>query len=458
LQRINYMSVAEISHVLAQVEPQVHQGFATYNAEQFEALPKMDFETYRLMCDGGTDNFRRVGFLTEEAWEGAWADERTVFTAIGGQQVPALAPVGHEHGFDRSRTETLTSHENTLLLALPLSIVEEGALATPAHVWARGGLDPDAAILIEQPLPVGTEEISSEDRLVAYKAGQREVLSKIGAFGHLESHDFIDPRAEANTGIADGPAGMGYFMYSYESTEKAKKGVRAETLDEAWIQYCAAHGMEPTPDENSTGDYLFTAEQLRDAPDIVEKLWGITAKGFGKVLGEYHPVSMEEGGPEAFKELLKVNGARIAVHYEDGEPMCFGLFSFDIDSWTWMKQDAPCVAETIKEVEASEEQMVGFAALISSIEGVGHAHKVLGMLFELCGRMQIDWRVFYESTNFSFPIIRHLGETCVEDSKYVDVKTRVKLLDRIGYWYATRRPAPRAPIGGVVESGLPQAA
>lgn len=418
----------------AQVPP--NEGVPVFG--ELDNFPDIGFEEYRGLCDSETDNFRGVGLLTEEAFEDARADERTIYSVIDGRRVPTLVAVEHEPGYDADRTKQLTGDREAMLLSIPLRRIYEGALANPANVSGGHGVARDnIAVLIEQPEAdqFGEPEVDKDMLL----------LMMSGALGALEPHEFTDERINEDDHPGHSPAWMGLYSYAYSPTEKALAKPRAETLGDAWDQYRNEHKMAELPVEGeSDGTYLLTAEQLKANKTIVDGLWKITAHGFGEELGRYHPVSMEEGGKAAFEKLLMADGAYTAVRYHDGAPACFGLFSFDAKSWTWVRPDAEVMTGPAEEARLAGEQAVYFAALVSSKEGLHLSGDVMGTLFDLCGRMHIDWRIVFESTNLSSLYIPMLATRGVEDSASVKEKEAVRELDRIDYWWATRRDAVAA--------------
>jgi hypothetical protein len=393
------------------------------NAEPAAELA--DYGTYREICDTASDSFRKIGILTVEGYENALQDPNTVTAVVDGVRVPIIAPVKHEHGYDAERCAELIGKE-AMFLTVPLSSLTPESLSADS-VKVGEQTAQVMPVIIAEELPLGdassTAEISHTRAVL--------LLSRLGA---VSAYNFLHKDIPDET---NKKAWMGLYDFSIAPEIREGEGIPAANLDDAWRDFCDEKGYQPLPDEDSTGVFLLNTQFFRDRPEVLEELWKITETGFGKkILGAYHPVSMEEGGKEAFEELLLSNDTYTMVRYQEGKPVCFGTIGFDLDSWTWVDKNSKQFQDSTAIAEAQGETPVYFSALISDERGMGHAPSILKTFFQLASRTQQQYRVIFESTNLSSIYIPSITEQVVAESELVSGQDPVRLIGKIAYWYA----------------------
>jgi hypothetical protein len=405
-----------------------NRGELVYTLEQKEqeTLPVVSYENYREFCDRTTDSFRRIGILEKAGYDEAIQDERTLFCTVEGHRVPALVPVEHEERYHAERSKELTGKENVLLLTLPLPLVREGALLDP-HMLTGGELPADFAVLVEEPHAAIQGERELDHLFIARQLSMR---------GHLEPHEFVDDRVQD---AENQTAAMSVYDFTIESDLEVPEAIEqlpeVEAFEQAWKSYREEKGFAEFPDETSNGTFLFTAEQLKDHPEIIDSLWAISEVGFGKVLGKNHPVSMEVT-KAFFADHIQSHSVFTSVRYAEGEAFSFGFMAPNMEHNDWMDCDSTVLRQNLEAAGARGELTAHFFELISKGErGAGLSLSVVNLLLEVAARTGKKIHVLFESTNYSGEIMPGLTAMLVDRSKSVHMARQIEKLAQLDYWF-----------------------
>lgn len=400
-----------------------------------DIIPDASYEEYRELCNAETNGFRLIGIQDPEAYEAACQDPKTVFVDMYGKRYPAATPIGYEARYDAVRCREMTQRSDVLLLSVPLNKVYAGAAAR-GNLTGGAELSPDFAIIVEEMNTMGRHRD---------KAGDHQMLAEaLGAFGPMTANEFVHPQLEQVPGHET--AWMGIYSFSIHSTHE--KAVPDDidpdaAMEIAWLGRCAEEGREPIPGQDAEGTYILNARQLKEHPEIVDALWGISEVGFGKVLGAFHPISMEVTR-EFFDEQIMAEGIHTAVRYHEGQPVSFGFIALNMDHQEWIDNNSAVMRQEIARAAANDEIPVHFFELISDgPKGMSFSPDILRTFLELAGRTGRDYHVIFESTNLSATYIPKIAKRQVEHCPDVEMAAPIRLLDKVEYWYlASAEPEP----------------
>lgn len=389
----------------------------------------MSYADYRQFCDVASDSFRRIGLLDAEAYRSAITDERTVFYGRNDVKIPILVPIEYEDRYDAARSAKMTGTE-VMLLTMPTVFIENDDIDADCLFGGRE-LPEDYAILVEDFNEPGVD-------IDTRQAKQQLIAEALGVFGNMIPHEFI------HDGLADDAehrsAWMAIYGFSIESQRDIPETMRAlpevDALVQAWQDYCAEQMLDPIPNSGSTGAYLFTAEQLREHPEIRQALWGISKTGFGEVLGAHHPISMQV--TEAFfNEHIQSETVLTTVKYQDGRPVCFGFMAPNMDHNDWLDCESTVMKRDLLEARQDGASVAHFFELISGGEkDLAQSPAVIGLFLELASRSRDQWHIVFESTNLSDTYIPKIASLSVRRaSGKVAMKQPVEMLSQLQYWY-----------------------
>jgi hypothetical protein len=377
----------------------------------------VDYVAYRDFCSI-EDGFHHTGILSEEAYNVAVTDERTIFAQIGGRLLPAVVSLAFEDGYDSQRVKRLSDGREPKLASLPVAYMAQDI----SPVFVGPELDDNAAIVVEQP------------GLTVDESVRRKVAEYFSGLGSMATGEFIDRRVKNIEGHAT--AWLSLYSLSFEASEAARQRPPAADFNEAWQQYCIDNDMDTQPKADATGTYLFTPEQLKERPDIVDGLWEISEAGFGDKLGKYHPVSMEET-KQFFADHVLSDDTFTAIHFEDGKPSCFGSLVFDIDSCEWLNLASTSMQQELGAANHEGETPVWFSEIIS--RGIGQAHNIFQLFLDLGGRTHKSYRLLFESSNFASTYIPDMANAHVEQAERLTMIRPSERLDKMNYWYLKHR-------------------
>ncbi|HET8669559.1 MAG TPA: hypothetical protein VFM05_02730 [Candidatus Saccharimonadales bacterium] len=390
-------------------------------------IPEATYEEYRTFCNTETNAFRLIGIQNPDAYEAAKQDPRTVFCNIYGKRYPAATPIGYEARYEAERCQELTGKPDVLLLSIPLCKVYGGAMAAE-HLTGGSGLSSDFAILVEEMNVMGHHRNKEADH--------QALVEALSAFGPMQANEFVHPQLETVPGHETAWMGIYGFSFAAKYEKTMPDEVDPDTAFEtAWLEHCAESGKSPIPGEAAEGTYILNAEQLRQHPEIVDALWSISEVGFGKVLGAFHPISMEVTR-RFFDEQIMADGIHTAVRYHEGVPVSFGFLALNMEHQDWIDNKSTVMQQEIQGAADRNETLVHVFELISNgPKGMSFSPDILRAFLEIAGRTGRRYRVLFESTNLSAIYIPKIATRQVAQSDWVDMSSPVRLLDKVDYWY-----------------------
>lgn len=395
-----------------------------------ERLPVAAFNEYRAHCDQTSDAFRRIGLLGRDSYLRAAGDPRTVFYEVDGHAMPALVPIEYEGRYSSARCRSLTGKNMVMLLTAPLADVQRGLLR--AVGVRQPGQHPDFAVVVEQFIPVDAGRPDQRER--------DDVVAGLAALGEFDQHEFVHPALQRVD--LHRAAWMGMYDFSLTSAASAQPRTDASPYAKvvsAWHHMRSELQRPALPDENCDETLLFTSEQLAEHPEIVDGLWAISQVGFGEVLGAHHPVSMEVT-KQFFVDHISTPGMLTCVRYRQGRPVCFGFIALSMDENPWLDLDCSLLSRELADARAEGEVLVHFFELISNgAEGLGLSKDILGLFLAIAARTGDDYRVSFESTNLSGTYIPGIATKQIEQTPGLHLRTPVRMLGKLSYWYLTRR-------------------
>lgn len=392
----------------------------------------VDFESYRQLCDL-VDDFRKIGIQEESSYEAIIQDERTVFTEYGGLRMPLLAPLEYEKMYNADRCRTLSGKDKAMLLAIPLSNLRRMELDGDYTI------DEDTLVVVEEFIPANTT-----DRL-----DQHDVSGL--PLANVKSIDFKNPT------LAASPHNETAWMAAYGFHAQPKEGPSrmyegspiSDDIMQKWHELCAEKGRPELPEESSTESFLLSAQQLAQRPDIIAQLWDISQIGFGEILGDHHPVSMEFN-KEFFDKQIVADNTITSIHCVNGEVVCFGFVGLGMrkkqDEQSrindeWLNGDSSVLKTVAAEADASQSAFVHVHELIGrGRRGMGYATKILNTFFEAASKTGYPYSVFFESTNLSSMYIPGLIARDLERSETMTMDSDIETLGKLSYWGLVAQP------------------
>ncbi|MEV0316495.1 hypothetical protein [Nonomuraea fuscirosea] len=337
-----------------------------------------DFPFYRSLCDRENTGFRRLGLLAEAQYAAAIQDTRTVLVPVEDQMVPALCPIEYATGYDARRTRELTAQEDAFLLSLP-----------PAYLRGqrKGTLPTQYAVLVEN-------DHRDTDHL------KKELTEH---FPGAVTCDFPDPRARGSTA--------------------------------SLTAYSATLHRNPTPRAPAEATAtILNATSLRTDPHLTDQLWALYGERFDW-LGKHHPLSMEES-QSTFNAALFHRDTQTLVTFEQGRPVCIGLFMSSLAACDWL---SPAFRASLEEqTAAANENLIYFYGLASSTKASAtHAEVVMATFAQTLWRAEKPCRLIFETTNLSSRYIPRLVGKWVHGSGYGTIApgTSVEALAQVDFWY-----------------------
>lgn len=406
------------------------------------------YDTYRAYCDGMTDGFRKTGIQDPLDYASAVIDPRTVFCRVDGEVFPLIAPINYEDRYAADRCREMTEREETMLLTLPLTCVARGDVRLE-NLYGGMEFPRDFAVVVEEIEQTG--QTAAEREL-----GHKKLAELFRGLGNVEAGEFV------HEDLRDNPdhrtAWMGMYSFAFASAVATPENLPqhssskpSDVLERTWREYCAESDKPLTPEENTSGTFLFSPEQLRDRRDIVDGLWEIAKIGFGEKLGAYHPMSMAVT-EEFFRNELMVDGVYTVVTYHEGKPVCFGSLSFGMDNDDWLDRNSQVLCGELEAANIKRQTVAHFYELISNgPAGMSFSPSVLNLFIEIAGRTGLDYKVFFESTNLSALYIPKIANRQVRNSDKVVLTEPVRPVGKLHYWYL-RNISPSSNIPSTIQA------
>lgn len=374
------------------------------------------FDDYRHICDL-VNNFRKIGIQDEQAYLKVLDDPRTYFVDFEGKKIPLLAPIEFEKMYDEERCMKMTAKSNILLLSLPYDFAQD------EYVQEQFRLDPDTAVIIET--------------FVGQNDGPDERANDIPRFmtNNVKVVEFKHPDLAATPGHET--AWMAGYSFEFGASGSDSKllieGELGDIVSRAWQARCIEIGQPLVPDSDSNETYVFSARELAEMPDVIEGLWGISTVGFGKTLGAHHPVAMEFNR-EFFDQQIVAPNTLTAVHFVEGQPVCFGFIGLDMSNNDWLNCQSSVMVADIEEARRANHPYVHFHELISNgFEGMGYSTNILKTFLDLAARTKLDYSVFFESTNLSSTYIPHIIKKEIAAHEDVAMKRDIQMIGKLTY-------------------------
>lgn len=348
------------------------QGFSPEQGER--QAPVVSFERYQsLNAELNSHMFRKVGIVDEAQYKQVIADDRTVYVGLQGNRVPALLSVEHATGYNIEKCREMCGTDNVYLLSLPAAaLAENGSLkSTLDKLPAK-----EAAIIVE----FLDEQTSELQEIVDQTIGDE-----------WEMADFEDERLEGD----NRRAAMSLYCVNGESRVVDSRGPLSENL--------YMDDLKESP--NASFDTKFYTAQSLIAENLTDKLWGLYASKFS-LLGDYHPVSMEEDAAH-FKSLLLDQHTQSIVKFsrdENGEevPVCLGFFIDDVESLYWLSdQFRSNMKEHSKTNGSNFAFFYGIVSASRPEESLHHSEEIIKLYTRLLNRRGGKTAIWFESTNLS---------------------------------------------------------
>ena len=377
--------------------------------EDSETTPAISFEAYRDIYDSHANSFRLLGILNKEMYESAVADHSTVMGGHGANRLPVLVPIEYAVGYDAPKTNQLTGSPKTMLLSIPLALLNEVRLSDATEKLSPGGM----AVLVESP--------QSE-----YASAKDEVKQSLSVVSELEARDFLDDQL-ANED--DRPASMSIFRGRLVPVNPDAH--TASSLEEAWRQSLAETESAGQPIDMSNGTRFFTAEGLSRDDELTKKLWNLCQTRFSE-MGENHPVSMEED-EQFFMDMLLDKDTYTTVKFVDGEPVCLGFLRHGLENCPWLSRSF--IEDEKEAAEAAGEQVMYFPEIVSKKDGAMHAADVIKLQADLAAKAGITYRLLFECSNRAATYIPRIVARYINNSGSLRVEEGIERVDRLFYWY-----------------------
>lgn len=386
------------------------------NSRETEKKEFLPFEAYRKLCDT-VDDFRKVGIQDSVTYEAAVSDENSIMIETHFGTVPLLASIDTEKMYCAPRCSRLLDERGVKLLAVPIDIIRE-CVADGERVTLPNNI----AVIIEE-----FENTSGS---------QFENLRDIVTNDDIEKVEFV------NEDLIPFDNHSTAWMSAYTVVPGSDMGNKKFSNDiefsneivASWKQMRQNDNLEREPNEQSTGVFYFSNEELQKRPDIIEGLWAVSSFGFGEKLGKGHPLSMEFNR-EYFDQQITSRATMTAMYIEEGEPLCFSFISPNFNENDWLNCESGTMKEFFQEAEDNGRVPLHWFELISKGErGMGYADKVLQEFMTLAARSGYDFQVFFESTNLSSLYIPDIVREQVQKTQGLSLRKDVTPIGKLNYY------------------------
>ena len=379
---------------------------------QSQPNPEMDrelinFEDYRRLCNEFSTAYRPVGILSEEMYQGALQDYRTIFQTVNYKRVPVFVSMDYSEGYDVDRCQLLTESEQLFLLTLPVSKLQKISLT---ELDDRGGV----AFVVESD-----SEKYQQDKLTLMELLTEEGVASI-------AKDFIDPRIND---VESQPAEMSLYAGSTICLDETKKAT-SSSMDMKLAFKLEGGELLPT-----TGLTLLNEQDFKENSDIQEQLWDLFKDRF-QWLGDYHPVSMEDKR-EVFDEIIFSETTYVPARFEEGKLVCAGIVMHDLYQCPWIKE------QTIKKINDLDQKDIkpmyffGIAAHKKNDgdEQIKNMQEVVHYYCKLANILGTNFRVIFESSNMSSQYIPDSTRSYINSSGEVKLDDDIHKISSMRYWF-----------------------
>lgn len=236
-------------------------------------------------------------------------------------------------------------------------------------------------------------------------------------------------------------------LRSADITSLAPRSI-AQRFALAWQAHRLWNNLPAEPSAESKQTYLYTPDDLRTHPEIMNSLWAISEAGFNGFLGNQHPVSMAETR-EFFDAQLMSPSTVTVVRFDDGRPVCFGSMSFDPDESFWMNANAGPLYQELRLARENGQLPLFFSEIISEAvgdrRGASYSAGVLSLIASLGAITGNSYRIMFESTNMSAMYIPPMVEKLLRRNTlmtFPEGSNGVQQVAALDYWYVrTKRPS-----------------
>jgi hypothetical protein len=383
----------------------------TQSNGEYEQKPVVSYEEYRTLCDSlQPDVCRKTGIPSQEDYDIAQGDSRTVFMEIDTCRIPFFTPLECVSGYNQENCERMIESKNIFVLSLPFELLEDENIELRDYLVK---LDSDAAVIIETP-PSRTRSV-------------KEDISRQVSEGIVR--DFIDPRCP----IEHQSAQISVYKALMDALDENGELLPMDTrpLRELFIEDVKATGNTETE--------LVDAARIKEDEGLFEQLWELHDDKFDW-LGKYHPVSMQEN-KEFFRKLMNDDHTVSFVRFDTDEndervPVSLGC-EIDFAKVNWLNDRFKGDVEGgIDKEKGRIRFFYGIVSKSSPEKMLHYAKDVIGLDSRLAKRSGGRTTVIFESTNMSSLYIpRILTDYTNEEPNGVRLAQEVETLSQLDYWY-----------------------
>ena len=374
--------------------------------------PNIGVKYYEQIISSG-NGFRKVGLHSEGSYNAAVADKRSVPMVITdevGNKLKCLlfAPTECEPFFQTPRIRELTGSANTYLLSIPLSLLKstfENDL--DALKEAIGKLPPGAVVIVEY-----FQENLEDDKEILEKASD-----EYGFLFDGRTLRYFKDQSERFSPDQDSTAEM--LLYSLD-IENSNQDTSKDNVSDLNIL------LEEEDNNGVTKKVVLYSDNNPMSQELIDDLWAISQVGFGKKLGESHPISMEVT-KDFFESQLNSKEVYTTVTFINNEPVCFGSFALDLKHNPWINISN-------NSFNGYDGNVAHFFEVISSAEKSGFALELFQILLDKVGKIHAPCRIYFESTNVSKGYIPDIVKKAVEKSQQVVFAQIVKKSPKEEYY------------------------
>ncbi len=372
----------------------------------------LSFKKYRALCDAASEgSYRKLGIIDLPSYKAAIQDSRTIFAAVLDEEmVPVLAAVSHVGGYDGKRAALLAGSDNMLLLCVPLALAVR-VLTADIVGRAKG-----ACVLIETPIEL-TE--------AAQKA--LPALFTIDPYRPWQVHQFEDPRCPQDRQNAN--------ISMYEATFAALDSHNKLIPDSGDSLIKTARQMQL-----EEGVRMISARDLHEDPHLLAELWDLCAHKFD-MLGQFHPVSMEET-QSFFEKMLGGQHTYSLVRFAPDEkgtpkPVAHGFFMSDLSGAVWVND--VYIDRTEAAAAKKHEKIIFFHGIVSRSTPEVTMHysaSIMRSMAHVAKQAGGRYRLLFESTNLSSTYVpRLVQQYTTNDPDGATLTQPIRRVTGVDYWY-----------------------
>jgi len=323
--------------------------------------------------------------LSDELYEMAGRDPRTVFIEYEGSRIPAICPIdyGLGVGYDTERCRKIARNigeENSWFYMLPPDLINESNLKSIV----------ESISVIEGALFFSHSTFDSRTP---------EDIKKLLDLANRtpEEHLLLDEKAR------EGNEQTTVTLYGFNVAPKEEISQSRVTNKEVYAKYSenVKEGLYKIPEKD--GAFLIMGNMLSQGQ--IDQMWELYLDRF-QFLGENHPLSMEDT-KEDFLTYFTDENSLCSIFIEDSKPVCFTFVLDKTESLYWLN------GKFLENQCDEDTTLLFFPGIVASGSRIGYSMQTISLIANAFADMHAKARILDENTNLSEDYITEMVEKII---------------------------------------------